>query len=458
MLKSAPLKIASACVAVIIAVFLVLLYLPQAGSGSTGGRSLFVSPKGNDASPGNDRQPWRTLQHAVDQALPGDAIYLEAGSYPEEVTLSRSGRRDAPITVAARPGEAVTVQSLVVKPGVSYVNLRDFTVTGYRCWGIELSGDNHYLHLQGLNIQGGEAGVRLTVGDSGKAPQFGPVSHITLENCRIAGTLYTGVDGTPGPCDYLTLLRVEVSGAGVKGTESYGADGIGIERGRHITVEDCFIHDNGGDGIDLNSRDRQGRVPGIVVRGNRVLRNRLNGVKLWAGGRLERNAICGQGEAPLRVGIFPGQAEIIHNTVAYNMWAKDFGGRDYGATIGYPEPEGVGPSRPQVDLTMHHNIFAFNTGPAQGEPTGIYLGPGVHLKEEHDNVFFSRADAEIFLAQRGRDEGREISREDIARGVWGRLTGQGKGNLTVNPEFVSGWPNVDLRLQPGSPATGRGAY
>jgi hypothetical protein len=199
-------------------------------------------------------------------------------------------------------------------------------------------------------------------------------------------------------------------------------------------------------------------VPGIVVRGNQVVRNRLNGIKVWAGAKLERNAIWGQGEAPLRVGIFPGRAEIIYNTMAYNMWAKDYGGRDYAATIGYPEPEGVGPARPQVDLVMHHNIFAFNTGPAHGDPTGIYLGPGVRLQEEHDNVFFSRADAEIFLAQRGRDEGREISREDIATGGWGRLSGHGQGDQTVNPRFVKGWPKVDLHLQPGSAAAGRGAY
>jgi len=158
------------------------------------------------------------------------------------------------------------------------------------------------------------------------------------------------------------------------------------------------------------------------------------------------------------VGIFHCRAEIINNTVAYNMWAKDFGARNYAATFGYPEPDGSSPALPQVDLIMHHNIFAFNTGPAHGGPTGIYLGPGVRLREEHHNLFFSRQDEEIFLAQRGRDEGREISRADIAKGVWARLTGQGKGDLTVNPRFVSGWPQVDVHLKPGSPAQGRGAY
>ena len=111
-----------------------------------------------------------------------------------------------------------------------------------------------------------------------------------------------------------------------------------------------------------------------------------------------------------------------------------------------------------MELILHHNIFAFNTGPAQGEPTGTYIGPGVRLVAEHDNVFFSRSAAEIVLVRRGREDGREISRRDIARGVWAKLTGQGKGDLTMNPKFVSGWPKVDLHLKPGSLAEGRGAY
>ena len=422
------------------------------------GEKLYVSSQGNDAQPGIASQPWRTLQYAVTMAQPGDTIVLKAGSYPEDVHLRLSGQEKNPLTIAAAPGEQVTVRSLLLEPGVSHIQLKDLAVKGYKNWGIELSGDNHYIGLRGLKIQGGEVGLRLTVGDSGQVPEDGPVSHITVEDCVIQDTVYAGVDGTPGPCDHLIFRRVEVSGAGLQGEESYAADGISIEKGQHITVEDCFIHDNGGDGIDLNSRDQKGRVPGIVVQGNRVVRNHLNGVKLWAGGRLERNAIWGQGDNPLVVGVFDCRAEIIHNTVAYNMWAQDFGGRNYAATFGYPEPECGGPPRPQVELVLHHNIFAFNTGPAQGEPTGIYLGPGVRLVAEHDNLFFSRPDEEILLVRRGREDGRSISRRDIARGVWAELTGQGKGDLAMNPKFVSGWPKVDLHLKPGSLAEGRGAY
>jgi hypothetical protein len=433
-------------------IFIIILGGSRAGTQTT--RNFYVALNGNDANPGTAAKPWRTLQHAADQVRAGDKVFVKAGTYKEEVNLTRSGQTNAPITFAAAPQEEVTVQHFSLKKGVSHLRLQDFTISGFRIWGIEVAGDNHYLGFYGLKIKGGEAGVRLTVGHSGETPEYGPVSHLTMENCTIQGPLYAGVDCTPGPGDYLTFRRVEVFGAGQSGEDSYAADGISIEKGHHIIVENCYIHDNGGDGIDLNSRDRKGRVPGIEVRRNVVARNHCNGIKLWSGGLVSENLVWGQGDTPLTVGPYRGKAEIIYNTVAYNMWAREFGGRNYAATIGYPES---GIAKPRVDLSFHHNIFAFNSGPAQGEPTGIYLGPGIRLLAEHHNLFHSFAANEIFAAFLGR-EGREFTRKDINRGVWAQATGQGKGDLTVTPEFVSGWPNVDLHLKSGSPAADRGAY
>jgi hypothetical protein len=431
----------------------VLIFL---GSGDLGwtqsGQIYYVSPEGKDGDSGTLSKPWRTLQHAADRADGGDTVYVKAGMYDEEVRLTRSGQAKAPITFAAFPKEDVKVKHFFFEKGVSHLCLKDFTISGFKVWGIEVSGDNHHLKFAGLKIEGGEVGVRLTVGNSGESPEYGPVSHVTMEECNIQGSLYAGVDCTPGPGDHLTFRRVEVSGAGQTG-ESYAADGISIEKGRHITVEDCYVHDNGGDGIDLNSRDHQGQIPGILVRRNLVIRNHLNGIKLWSGGRVEGNIVWGQGDTPLTIGPYRCRAEIIYNTVAYNMWAEEYGDRNYAATIGYPE-EGI--SKPRVDLIMHHNIFAFNGGPAHGEPVGIYLGPGIQLLVEHDNLFYSSPGNEIFAVFLGGE--REFSRTGIAGGVWAKATGQGKGDLPVDPRFSSGWPKVDLHLKSGSPAAGRGAY
>jgi hypothetical protein len=414
------------------------------------GRQLHVSPAGSDANPGTSAQPWRTLQHAADVARPGDTVFVHTGTYAEDVVITRSGTAVAPITFRRAPTEHPLVRRFEFARGAAHLRLIGFRVRGYTNWGVTLMGDNTDIALKGLTITGGGAGIRMTVGYSGQAPQYGSVSDVLIEDCVVRHVQYTAIDGTPGPCDGVTLRRVECYGSGLGGEDSFGADAIGIERGEDLTVEDCYLHDNGGDGIDLNSRDRSGNAEGILVRRNVVARNHLQGIKLWAGGRMERNAVWGQGICPIMIGAYDCTAEVLSNTIAYNMWSADYGARDYAATIGYPE-SGDGA---RVALTLRDNLWAFNTGPEVGSPTGLYLGPGVELVEERRSVFFSRIDGEIqadFL-------GRWFSRGAIRNGTWARLSGQGAEDLCVNPRFVSGWPNVDLHLRPDSPVLGRGAY
>jgi len=71
--------------------------------------SHVVSPGGIDSNGhGSRAQPWRTIQFAVDRALPGDRVILLSGLYPGETTLSHGGLEHAPITIEAdSPGTAV---------------------------------------------------------------------------------------------------------------------------------------------------------------------------------------------------------------------------------------------------------------------------------------------------------------------------------------------------------------
>jgi len=69
-----------------------VVLLSQGGVEPAFSKELYVSPHGNDAQPGTAGQPWRTLQHAVTTAQPGDTVFLKAGNYPEDVNLNRSGR------------------------------------------------------------------------------------------------------------------------------------------------------------------------------------------------------------------------------------------------------------------------------------------------------------------------------------------------------------------------------
>jgi hypothetical protein len=416
----------------------------------TFGDTFHVSFSGSDTGTGDEASPWLTVQHAVNQVSAGDSVVIHSGWYHEEVVFEISGSENAAVTVCAAPDEEVKIDAVEFSAGVSHIVLADLVIEGFSVWGVFLHGKNHHIELTRLTVLGGEAGIRLTYGDSGAEAEEGPVSEVTINDCLVRGSDYTAVDCTPGPCDNMLFRRLEIYGAGLQGEDSFGADGIAVERGNRILVEDCYIHDNGGDGIDLNSRDVEGRAEQIVVRRNRVARNHKNGIKLWAGGRMENNAIWGQGDSPVWIGVYPGRCEVVNNSIAYNMWDPAYSDRNYSFVIAYP---GAGPSA-RVDLILANNIIAYNCTDALGGATGLYLGEGVNLLFEGHNLYWSQPEGEITALFLGSE--REFTRDELANGAWTDATGRGAGNTLLDPGFISAWPDVDLRLRKQSPAVDAG--
>jgi hypothetical protein len=71
-------------------------------------KSYFVSPRGTDAeSRGTRENPFRTIQFAVDRALPGDRIILLPGLYPGETKLTHGGVEGVPLTIEADQPDTV---------------------------------------------------------------------------------------------------------------------------------------------------------------------------------------------------------------------------------------------------------------------------------------------------------------------------------------------------------------
>ncbi|NQV12776.1 MAG: right-handed parallel beta-helix repeat-containing protein [Parcubacteria group bacterium] len=416
--------------------------------------SYYVAPTGNDSAAGTQSAPWRTLQQAADSAKAGDTVYVYTGTYSEEVEFKKSGTAAAPITFTGVENEIVIIRgSFVIDQSTTHLNISNFTIQDYEVWGVTLMGDNKNIKLSNLTVTGGESGIHLTYGNSDEKPTGGSVSNVTIENSTIKNPQYTAVDCTPGPCNDMIFRGLEVTGAGLQGEDSYGADGIAVEKGENITIEQCYIHDNGGDGIDLNSRDRDGNAKGINVKRNRIVRNHKTGIKLWGGGVIENNVIWGQGFVPIVIGIFPGDYELLYNSVAYNMWDTDFSVRNYSLLAGYPNDD-TGVSA-KIDLTMLNNIFAFNAEAMSEGATGLYLGENVNLVDESNNIYYSRSDCEIEANFTGQADAC-FSREQIASDTWTEASGQGAQNKVVDPKFMAGWPEVDLKLRTGSPAIDAG--
>ena len=106
---------------ILIACTAALLLAPLAASH---GRRVPCRPSGNDANPGTQAAPLRTIQRAADLAQPGDVITVHEGVYRERINPPRGGESDAKrIVYQAAPGEKVEIKgSEVVK---NWVKVQD---------------------------------------------------------------------------------------------------------------------------------------------------------------------------------------------------------------------------------------------------------------------------------------------------------------------------------------------
>jgi len=414
------------------------LAVPTASIG--GGRVLHVAPDGDDGADGSAEHPWRTIQHAADSVQPGDTVMVGEGTYHEEVTLARSGEANRAVGFRAKAGETVTLDgggelgsAFVFDGGTSEVWLRGFRLKDYRGWSISLEGDNQDIVIAGIESSGGDSAVHLTLGEHGQ-PEEGPVDHVLIQDSDFHDHRFGGIDCTPGPCNRLQISNVSVHDNGPPG--EWGADGIAVEMGEDIRIDDCQVYRNGGDGIDLNSRD-EGAVSGIEVRGCQVWGNKRNGIKLWRGGTISDSLVHSTGSAGI-VFAREGAYEIVSTLVARSGLDGD-----YGVVVAYPEDSA--PPGP-VALRIRNSIFAFNNG-------GIYLGESVELDEDYD-LFFNREDCEIQAAFSDRQDGC-FSRDDVAGGAWFREMADGQHSLAADPRFVD-IEGGDYHLLPESPARDAG--
>jgi len=105
--------------------------------------NIYVSTSGNDANSGTSVSPLRTIQKAVSVAVPGMVIYVDGGTYNENVILSKSGTASLPITLLPVLGKTVTVNggadiAIRNQGAVSYWVIRNLTIKSTGRYAIRL--------------------------------------------------------------------------------------------------------------------------------------------------------------------------------------------------------------------------------------------------------------------------------------------------------------------------------
>ena len=110
-------------------------------------------PNGDDAGPGTQSQPWRTIQKAADTIVAGDTVIVQPGEYDERVQITTSGSSGAPITYMAEG--TVTMKGFTVRADHIVIEGFDITDTDNdwsEGWGIFVEGshcvlENNYVYF-----------------------------------------------------------------------------------------------------------------------------------------------------------------------------------------------------------------------------------------------------------------------------------------------------------------------
>jgi hypothetical protein len=132
--------------------------------------SSYVSTTGNDANPGTQTAPWRTIQHAADTARAGSTVNVREGIYEELVSINASGdASDGFITFRSYPGETAIVdaehftpsgrQGVLTIHNQSYIRIEGLEIRNFRTaehrlapLGISVMGSGSHLELLKNNV------------------------------------------------------------------------------------------------------------------------------------------------------------------------------------------------------------------------------------------------------------------------------------------------------------------
>ena len=88
------------------------IVLSQIGTDSQSS-TIYVSTDGNDSNSGSFIAPFRTIQHAINNAQAGDVISIRGGTYRERLKIKElNGHKDAPITFVNYQNDFLTYHKI----------------------------------------------------------------------------------------------------------------------------------------------------------------------------------------------------------------------------------------------------------------------------------------------------------------------------------------------------------
>jgi parallel beta-helix repeat protein len=296
------------------------LLFPRAATADT----YYVATNGDDANPGTQEKPFRTVQKGLSALQSSDTLFLREGTYAESIsnynqTLPAGTSWDSAVTIAAFEGETVTLQPSgggdVLTLAASYIQYMIFDRLV-----IDASGTQN-----GVAVVGGAHHIRIQNGEIKNAPAHGvftadasSTSHIELVNLKVHDNGSSRFDhglyiGTP---DSL------IDGCDIYNNSGYGIHVYNGTEGKSTSntiIRNNHVHDNRDGGITISHGDN------IQVYDNFVYNNKGGGIEVSYGNptntRLSRNTIYDNGGAGIIISAGAAKTIIEDNTLTGNVVA-----------------------------------------------------------------------------------------------------------------------------------------
>ena len=112
---------------------------PEGPTVPVSSNTYYVAKTGLNTNPGTEGSPWLTIQKAADTMIAGDTVIVQPGTYSEDVSITKGGTPDSPITYQAN-------SNVVVSGTNSCFSLSN--VAGVKINGFELTGASYGFNLQ----------------------------------------------------------------------------------------------------------------------------------------------------------------------------------------------------------------------------------------------------------------------------------------------------------------------
>jgi hypothetical protein len=218
------------------------------------GPVFYTATDGNDANPGSETAPFRTVSKGVSKLTPGATLYVKAGTYAEALIhkIPRGNSWSQPVTVAAYPGHSVTLQPPSGNPAV-----------------LRFVGPQSYIVVRGFILDA--ANVQYDAVKITHSSYSGAAHHIRIQDCEIKNAPQMGILTSLGAnSNEFVGLSVHDNGQ----TDFH--HGVYLATDSNL-VADSDVYRNSGWGVHVYSQS--GSTNFNVIRNNRLFDNARVGAR-----------------------------------------------------------------------------------------------------------------------------------------------------------------------------------